>query len=82
MVGWHHRLNGHESEQTPGDGERQRSLALYRPRGRKGSDTTQQLNNNNNNLNENDLRGTKNLITKSNKRIVLNLQMTELTCSQ
>ena len=19
MVGWHHRLNGHESEQTPGD---------------------------------------------------------------
>ena len=27
MVGWHHRLNGHESEQTPGDGEGQRSLA-------------------------------------------------------
>jgi len=21
MVGWHHRLNGHESEQTPGDSE-------------------------------------------------------------
>ena len=21
MVGWHHRLNGHEFEQTPGDGE-------------------------------------------------------------
>ena len=21
MVGWHHRLNGHESEQTLGDGE-------------------------------------------------------------
>ena len=21
MVGWHHRLNGHESEQAPGDGE-------------------------------------------------------------
>ena len=21
MPGWHHRLNGHESEQTPGDGE-------------------------------------------------------------
>ena len=20
MVGWHHRLNGHEFEQTPGDG--------------------------------------------------------------
>ena len=21
MVGWHHRLNGHEFEQTPGDSE-------------------------------------------------------------
>ena len=21
MIGWHHQLNGHESEQTPGDGE-------------------------------------------------------------
>ena len=27
MVGWHHQLNGHESEQTPGDGEGQGSLA-------------------------------------------------------
>ena len=26
MVGWHHWPNGHESEQTPGDSERQRSL--------------------------------------------------------
>ena len=26
MVGWHHRLNRHEFEQTPGDGERQGSL--------------------------------------------------------
>ena len=26
MVGWHHRLNGHESEQAPGDGEGQGSL--------------------------------------------------------
>ena len=25
MIGWHHRLNGHESEQTPGDGEGQGS---------------------------------------------------------
>ena len=23
MVGWHHRLNGHEFEQTPGDGKGQ-----------------------------------------------------------
>ena len=26
MVGWHHRLNGHAFEQTPGDGEGQGSL--------------------------------------------------------
>ena len=26
MVGWHHQLEGHESEQTPGAGEGQRSL--------------------------------------------------------
>ena len=25
-VGWHHRLNGHESEQTPGDSGGERSL--------------------------------------------------------
>ena len=25
-VGWHHRINGFKSEQTPGDGERQGSL--------------------------------------------------------
>ena len=23
MIGWHHGLNGHEFEQTPGDGEGQ-----------------------------------------------------------
>ena len=28
MVWWHHQLNGHEFQQTPGDGEGQRSL-LY-----------------------------------------------------
>ena len=27
MVGWHHRLNGHELEQAPGDSEGQGSLA-------------------------------------------------------
>ena len=31
MVGWHHRLGGHESEGTPGDSEGQRSLAGYSP---------------------------------------------------
>ena len=26
MVGWHHRLNGHEFEQAPGDGKGQGRL--------------------------------------------------------
>ena len=47
MVGWHHRLNGHGFEQTPGDGEGQGSLACCSPWGHKESDTTKQLNNNN-----------------------------------
>ena len=40
MVGWHHRLNGHEFEQALGDGEGQRSLAHYRPWSCKESDMT------------------------------------------
>ena len=47
MVGWHHRLNGHESEQTPGDGEGQGSLACCSLWGCKGSDTTEWLYRNN-----------------------------------
>ena len=44
--GWmHHRFNGHESEQAPGDGEGQGSLACCSPWGHKESDTTEQLNN-------------------------------------
>ena len=38
MVGWNHQLNGHESEQTPGDGEGQGSLACCSPRGHKELD--------------------------------------------
>ena len=30
MVGWHHQLNGHESEQTLGDNEGQGSLLCCR----------------------------------------------------
>ena len=45
MVGWHHRLSGHEFEQTLGDGEGQGGLACCNPWGRKESDTTEQLNN-------------------------------------
>ena len=40
MVGWHHRFNGHEFDQTPGDGEGQGSLACCSPWGRKESDIT------------------------------------------
>ena len=29
MVGWQHRLNGHEFEQASGDSEGQRSLVWY-----------------------------------------------------
>ena len=47
MVGQHHPLNGYESEQTPGDRERQGSLVCYNPWGHIELDTTQQLNNNN-----------------------------------
>ena len=41
MVGWHHRLNGHEFEQAPGDGEGQGSLVCCSPWGREESDTTE-----------------------------------------
>ena len=33
MVGWHHRLNGQELGQTPGDGEGQGGLACGSPWG-------------------------------------------------
>ena len=33
MVGWYHRLNGHEFEQTLEDGERQGSLECCSPWG-------------------------------------------------
>ena len=35
MVGWHHHLNGHEFEQTPGDSDGQGSLAFCNSCGRK-----------------------------------------------
>jgi len=52
MVGWHQRLNGHEFEQAPGDGEGQGSLACCSPRGHKESDMTEQLNNKNEKVGE------------------------------
>jgi len=47
MAGWHHRLNGHEFEQTLGETEGQGNLAGCSPWGGKESDTTEQLNNKN-----------------------------------
>ena len=38
MVGWHHRLNRYEFEQTVGDSEGQVSLACCSPWGRKESE--------------------------------------------
>ena len=45
MVGWHHRLNGHEFEQTLGDSEGQGSLVCCSSWGRKQLDLTEWLNN-------------------------------------
>ena len=41
MVGWHHKLDGHEFEQALGVGDGQGSLACCSPWGRKESGTTE-----------------------------------------
>ena len=46
MVGWQHRLKGHEFERTPGDSEGQGSLGSCSPWGRKELDTTSRLKDN------------------------------------
>ena len=48
MVGWHHQLNRHETEQTPGEDEGQGRLVCCSPWSCKVMDVTEQLNNNNN----------------------------------
>ena len=45
MVGWHHQLNGHDFEQTPGDGDGKGSLTCCSPWGCKELDMTERLNN-------------------------------------
>ena len=45
MIGRHHQLNGHEFEQTMGDGEGQGSLECCSPWDHKESDTSERLNN-------------------------------------
>ena len=44
MTGWHHQLDGRESERTPGFGNGQRGLACCDSWGRKELDTTEWLN--------------------------------------
>ena len=46
MVGWHHRLDGHEFERAPEDRERQGNLVCCSPWGHKELDTTEELNSN------------------------------------
>ena len=41
IVGWYHRLNGREFEQTPGVGEGQVGLTCCSPWGHKELDTTE-----------------------------------------
>ena len=43
MVGWHHQLNGHESEKTPGVGDGVGGLVCCSPWGCKELDPTEQL---------------------------------------
>ena len=45
MVEWYHRLNGHEFEQTLGDGDGQEGLECCSPRGRKQSARNERHNN-------------------------------------
>ena len=42
MIGWHHQLNGHKFDHTPGDSEGQGSLACCSPWGCRESDMTEQ----------------------------------------
>ena len=44
MAGWHHQLDGHEFEWTPGVGDGQGGLVCYNSWGRKDSDMTERLN--------------------------------------
>ena len=43
MVGWHHQVNGYESEQAPGVGDRHGTLECCSPWGHKELNTTERL---------------------------------------
>ena len=44
MVGWHHRLDGRESEHAPGVSDGQGSLTCCSPWGHKESETSEGMN--------------------------------------
>ena len=44
MIGWHHRLDGHEFEQAPEAGDGQQSPVCCSPWGCKESDMNDRLN--------------------------------------
>jgi len=44
MVGWHHQLDGHEFEQSPGDSEGRLSLTFCSPLGNRDLDFEQNNN--------------------------------------
>ena len=44
IIGWDHQLDGYEFEQDPGVGDGQGGLGCCNSWGRKGSQTTEQLN--------------------------------------
>ena len=46
MLGWHHRLDGHDFEQALGVGDGQEGLACCSPWGRKESNVTERVNDN------------------------------------
>ena len=65
MAGWHHWLDGHESEWTLGVGDGQGGLACCDSWGRKESDTTERLN------------WTKLMLSSKRKYLVLTLESHE-----
>ena len=69
MVGWHHWFNGHEFQQTLGDGDGQGSLACCSPWGRKGSDKTERLN------------GTEPFVNLPGKNTVIIFKLHDSRCS-
>ena len=70
MVGWRHRLSGHEFEQALGVGDGWGSLACCSPRGRRESDMTERLDSNNNFIPKTPLQA---LATKLSRKMIIKI---------